>query len=125
MSIHAAVMALDKEIEVLDKRRVRLVLLREALVVEDGAVAEAAVSLPLVKGKPGPKPGAKKSGLKPGKKKPGPKPAGTKATVLTKAAAQLNVPTAKKRVMSLEARKRIGDAVKASWAAKAKAKKAA
>jgi hypothetical protein len=124
MSIQAAVAALDKEIEALDKKRGRLVSLRDALVVEEGTEIGASATVPVNKGKPGPKPGAKKSGPTPTRDKLGPKP-GSKATVRSKAATPRKVATPKKRVMSPEAKKRIGDAVKARWAEKAKAKKAA
>ncbi len=115
MSIHAAVAALNKEIEAVDKKRARLVSLRDALVVEEGADALPASNAP-VKGKPGPKPGAKK--------KPGPKPGTKKATVVKGATTPLKAATPKKRVMSPEAKKKIGDAARARWAQKAKANKA-
>lgn len=124
MSIHAAVAALNKEIEAIDKKRVRLVSLRDALVVEEGVEALPASSVPVKKGKPGPKPGAKKPGQKPEAKKPGPKPGTKTATVVKRAAAPLKAASPKKRVMSPEAKKKIGDAVKARWAEKAKANKA-
>jgi len=115
MSIHAAVAALDKEIQAIDKKRARLVSLRDALVVEDGAEAPSASSVP-VKGKPGPKPGAKK--------KPGPKPGTKKATAPKGATTSLKAATPKKRVMSPETKKKIGDAAKARWAQKVKTNKA-
>jgi hypothetical protein len=125
MSIQAAVAALDKEIEALDNKRGRLVSLRDALVVEEGTEIGASATVPVNKGKPGPKPGAKKSGPTPTRDKLGPKPGSKKATLSSKAATPRKVATPKKRVMSPEAKKRIGDAVKARWAEKAKAKKAA
>jgi len=115
MSIHAAVAALNKEIEATDKKRARLVSLRDALVVEEGAEALPSSSAP-VKGKPGPKPGAKK--------KPGPKPGARKATAVKGATTSLKAATPKKRVMSPEAKKKISDAAKARWAQKTKANKA-
>jgi hypothetical protein len=124
MSINAAVAALNKEIEAIDKKRSRLVSLRDALVIEEGAEAQPTNSVSATKGKPGPKPGAKKASRKTGAKKPGPKP-GPKTTTAKTATAPLKAATPKKRVMSPEAKKRIGEAVKARWAEKAKAKKAA
>lgn len=119
MSIHAAVAALDKEIEAIDKKRARLVSLRDALVVEEGAEALPASSA-AVKGKPGPKPGSKK---KTGAK-PEPKPGTKKAAAVKGAMTSLKAATPKKRVMSAEAKKKISEAAKARWAQKAKANKA-
>lgn len=71
MSIHAAVAALDKEIEASEKKRSRLVSLRDALVVEGNTEIEASNRVIAKKGRPGPKPGAKKREPKPSKNKPG------------------------------------------------------
>ena len=106
MSIPAAVEALNKEIEELDKKRNRLASLRDALIVEGKDGGSDAVSSVPAKGKRGRKPGATKA---------------IKKTAIAKKAA-----APKKRVLSTEARKKIADAQKARWAAsKAVAKKTA
>jgi hypothetical protein len=142
MSINAAVAALDKEIQLVDKRRARLGTLREALVAEGDQVEDAVEASAPAKGKPGPKPGAKKGkpGPKPGaakKGKPGPKPslvtkgrpgpkpgAAKKATTLAPTATANKTATPKKRVVSPEVKKKMSDSAKARWAAKSASKKA-
>lgn len=109
MSIPAAVAELNKEIASLDKaindaekKKARLTGVRESLLKEDRGSA----SVPAKKGKPGRKPGS-----------------GKKATVLKKAPVPAKTTAAKKtaapkkRVMSAEAKKRIGDAQRKRWAA--------
>jgi hypothetical protein len=113
MSIPAAVAALDKEVEELDKKRARIVSLRDALLAE-GAEGSNGVksSVPAKKNKPGPNPGsARKSATV---KRTG---VAKKAVVAKKAAAPA------KRILSPEARKKIADAQKKRWAATKEAAK--
>lgn len=117
MSIPAAVAELNKEIAALDKaiteaekKKSRLVVVRESLLKEDGGVGGA----PAKRGKPGRKPGALKKAV-----------AGKKATTSTKATSAKKTVTPKKRVMSPEAKKKIGDAARKRWAAKKAAAKTA
>lgn len=132
MSIHAAIAAMNKEIEAVEKKKARLESMRDALVAEAGEAEVATTSIAPVKGKPGPKPGSVKRG-KPGPKpgattkgKPGPKPGAAKKALTSQVAvAARKTPADKKRVMSAEAKKKIGDAAKARWAAKAATKKTA
>jgi hypothetical protein len=131
MSIHAAIAALNKEIEAVGKKKVRLESMRDALIGEAGDVDAVPASSEPAKSKPGPKPGAAKKG-KPGPKpgtvkkgKPGPKPVANKATTIQDTVAAKKATPPKKRVMSAEAKKKIGDAVRARWAKKTSAAKKA
>lgn len=109
MSIPAAVAELNKEIAILDKtisesekKKSRLVGVRDSLLKEDPRTDSA----PATKRKPGRKPGAgKKSTL------------AKKGAVAKKAVATSKAPARKKRVMSAEAKKRISEAQKKRWAA--------
>lgn len=117
MSIPAAVAELNKEIAALDKtmseaekKKSRLVSVRDSLLKEESGVGGA----PAKKGKPGRKPGATKKAV-----------AGKKVTTSTKTSAPTKTAAPKKRVMSPEAKKKIGDAARKRWAAKKAAGKAA
>jgi hypothetical protein len=132
MSIHAAIAALEKEIEAVAKKKARLESMRDALAVEaQGAEVTVASSTAAKKGKPGPKPGSAKK-AKPGPKpavakkgKPGPKPGAKKTSTVQESVAAKSASSPKKRVMSAEAKKRIGDAQRARWAKNTATKKAA
>ncbi len=106
MSIPAAVAELNKEIAQLDKKKERLVGLRDALLKEDTeAVNSTSVPVPAKRG-----PAAKKSTT--AKKSAAVKKAApAKKSVVVKKAAP-----AKKRTLSPEGRKRIADAARARWA---------
>jgi hypothetical protein len=110
MSIPAAVAELNKEIAMLDKtitgaekRKARLVGVRDSLLKEEGEVD----SVPARRGRPpGRKPGpVKKSSVV------------KQAELAKKTVVAKKVAAPKKRVMSPEARKRIADAQKKRWAA--------
>ncbi len=96
MSIPAARAELDKEIAQLDKKRERLVVLRDALLKEEPKAADSAdAPAPAKRTVPKKKSVAAKKAVVPKKQK-----------------------TAKKRTLSPEGRKRIADAARARWAKK-------
>lgn len=100
MSIPAAVVELDKAIAQLDKKRERLVGLRDALIKEEpkeaGSIDSIDVPVP-----------PKKAAVK------------KKSAAVKKTSVAKKVAPAKKRKLSPEGRKRISDAAKARWAKKA------
>jgi hypothetical protein len=110
MSISAAVRALNEEIAELDKKRIRLVSLRDALIVEgENTESGAAGRRTAIEGKGGNKPGPTK-----------------KSVAVKKQTTKNKTEFPKKRTLSPEARKRIADGQKARWAkARSDAKKAA
>lgn len=109
MSIPAAVAELNKEIATLDKtiteaekRKARLVGVRDSLLRE---VSEGSRT-PAKRGRPGRKPGV------------GNKPVVVKKTAaVKKTTAGKKTASGKKRVLSAEARKKIGEAQRKRWAA--------
>jgi hypothetical protein len=117
MSIPAAVAELNNEIAALDKaiteaekKKARLISVRESLLKEDLAAGRA----PAKKGKPGRKPGPAKKAASVRKNAVSPKKTAAKTSAAPK-----------KRVLSAEAKKRIGDAQRKRWAATRASTKAA
>jgi hypothetical protein len=112
MSIPAAVAELNKEIATLDKaiteaekKKARLASVRDCLLKEESEIG----TVPAERRKPGRKPGAvRKSAVV------------KKAAVTKKTAIAKKTAAPKKRVLSDEARKKIGEAQKKRWAAQRK-----
>jgi hypothetical protein len=109
MSIPAALAELNKEIVTLDKaiteaekKKARLIGVRDALLKEDRESGGA----PARKAKPGRRPRATKKSK-----------VASRAAVVKKTVGANKSAASKKRVMSVEARKRIAEAQKKRWAA--------
>ncbi len=119
MSIPAAVTELNKEIAALDKiitdtekKKARVVTVRDSLLTETGT------GVPATKGKRGRKPGSAK------KAATAKEASGKKSAVAAKPATLKKTAAKKKRTVSPEGKKRMAEAQKKRWAAQRAAAKA-